>query len=302
MEGSEDIHMPKVVGVRFKSAGKIYYFDPQEYQDLTVGEWVVVETSRGDEMGRVVISPCEIDEEEITGQLKPVKRRATPADRLSKQRYEHKEAEALQKCREKVAEYGLPMKVVGAEYNFDGSRLVFFFTSDTRVDFRDLVRELAKIFHTRIELRQVGVRDEARLIGGLGRCGYPLCCSTWLCELTPVSIKMAKQQDLPLSPMEISGLCGRLLCCLAYENDLYVEVKARLPKVGTQIETPHGPGKVMGVNVLKESVTVELENGVAIEISAEELREMQERRKRSSRGDSDSRRRRRGKSKRRKST
>ena len=268
--------MPKVVGIRFKPVGKVYYFDPRCYPELTIGERVIVETSRGTEMGRVVTGPCEVDEKDVPGRLKPIKRRATPADLLSGQRYACKEEEALQRCREKVAEFGLPMKLVGAEYNFDGSRLAFFFTSETRVDFRELVRDLAKMFHTRIELRQVGVRDEARLIGGLGHCGYPLCCSSWLCELNPVSIKMAKQQDLPLSPMEISGLCGRLLCCLAYENDLYAEVKSRLPKVGKQIATPHGLGEVAGVNVLTESVTVELESGVNIELSLKELQAFEE--------------------------
>jgi len=187
------------------------------------------------------------------------------------QNFSDREEQALEKCRQKIAEYGLPMKVIKAEFNFDGSRLVFYFTAEKRVDFRKLVKELAKTFRSRIELKQVGVRDEAKLIGDLGRCGRPLCCASHLCEFNPVSIKMAKQQDLPLSPMEISGICGRLLCCLAYENDYYAEVKKRLPKVGDVVVTSHGAGKVTGINVLKETLSVELDSEATIEITAEEL-------------------------------
>ncbi len=263
--------MPKVVGIRFKPVSKIYYFDPHGFEDLEAGDYVVVETARGREVGRVSTVPSEISDEEVVGQLKPVVRRATAWDLVQMQTFRDREQEALARCREKVAEYNLPMKMVKAEYSFDGSRLVFYFTAEKRVDFRLLVRDLAKIFRTRIELRQIGVRDEAKLLGGLGPCGRPLCCSSYLCEFSPVSIKMAKQQDLPLSPMEISGLCGRLLCCLAYENDHYCETKQKLPKVGEMIVTQHGRGKVVGLNVLKEAVEVELESEVTVEVAVSEV-------------------------------
>ncbi len=264
--------MPKVVGIRFRPVSKIYYFDPTGFEDLEVGDYVIVETSRGSEAGQVVIAPKGVAEEEVVGSLKPIIRRAQAWDLLQMQTFQDREEEALAKCREKVAQYGLPMKVVKAEYSFDGSRLVFFFTSEKRIDFRALVRDLAKTFRTRIELHQIGVRDEAKLIGGLGRCGQSLCCATHLGEFNPVSIKMAKQQNLSLSPMEISGLCGRLLCCLAYENEYYCQVRERLPKIGEKVVTHHGSGKVTGVNVLKETVDVQLESEVTIEIPASEVR------------------------------
>jgi cell fate regulator YaaT (PSP1 superfamily) len=264
--------MPKVVGVRFREAGRIYYFAPNGFEDLEVGSYVVVDTARGEDIGQVVIAPKHVSGDEVVGQLKGILRRAEPWDLLQMQHFRDREEQALEKCRQKIAEYGLPMKVIKAEYNFDGSRLVFYFTAEKRVDFRKLVRELAKTFRSRIELKQVGVRDEAKLMGALGCCGRPLCCATFLCEFDPVSIKMAKQQDLPLSPMEISGICGRLLCCLAYENDYYVEVKEKLPKVGEVVVTPLGPGKVIGINVLKETLSVELESEVTTEVSAEELK------------------------------
>jgi cell fate regulator YaaT (PSP1 superfamily) len=186
--------------------------------------------------------------------------------------YQYKEQDALTRCQQKVQDHDLPMKVVRAEYNYDGSRVLFFFTAEKRVDFRKLVRDLARSFRARVELRQVGVRDEAKLIGGIGKCGRLLCCVTWLTEFSPVSIKMAKQQDLPLSPMEISGLCGRLLCCLSYERDYYLEMKKNLPKRGEVIDTPHGRGKVTDINVIKESVQVELESQVTVEVSGQDLR------------------------------
>ena len=260
-----------VVGVRFRRASKVYFFAPGPLTDLVPGDDVIVETSRGRELGRVVIGAHEAATEEIVGDLKPVERRASPLDRLQALRYQRREPLALQKCREMAARHGLPMKVVGAEYSYDGTRLVFSFTAEKRVDFRELVRELAKTFRARIELRQIGVRDEAKLIGGIGTCGRELCCRTWLAEFNPVSIKMAKQQDLPLSPMEISGLCGRLLCCLAYENSHYVEARARLPKMGESVTTKDGPGKVVGVNTLKETVHVQLESEAVVEVSAGDL-------------------------------
>lgn len=264
--------MPKVAGVRFREAGKIYYFEPNGFEDLEVGDYVVVDTARGEDIGQVVVAPRQVTDDEVVGQLKGVLRRAEPWDLLQMQQFRDREEQALEKCRQKIAEYGLPMKVIKAEYNFDGSRLVFYFTAENRVDFRKLVRELAKTFRSRIELKQVGVRDEAKLVGDLGRCGRPLCCASFLCEFNPVSIKMAKQQELPLSPMEISGICGRLLCCLAYENDYYAEVKKRLPKVGDVVVTPYGSGKVTGINVLKETLSVELDSEATVEITAEELK------------------------------
>lgn len=257
--------MPLVVGVRFKPATKIYYFDPVDL-DLHKGDYVVVETARARELGVVVIPPKEVPQEEIVGQLKPVMRKATALDLVNAQHYASQEEEALQKAREKAAEYALPIELIRAEYNFDGSHLTFFFTSEQRVDFRALVRDLAQIFHTHIELRQIGVRDEAKLIQGIGPCGRLLCCTTHLCDFIPVSIKMAKQQGLPLSPTEISGICGRLLCCLTYENEFYEEAQQKMPKIGKIVSTPDGVGKVTGYNVLKETVQVELESGTVIEV------------------------------------
>lgn len=267
--------MPKVVGVRFGPATKIYSFDPGEFDDLQAGDYVIVETVRGRELGRVVQPPHEVPEGEIVGKLKPVVRKAEPWDLLLAESFAAKEKEALEICKAKVAEHQLPMKLVRAEYNFDGSHLTFYFTAEHRVDFRALVRDLAKTFKTRIELRQIGVRDEAKLMGGLGPCGRPLCCSTWLCEFAPTSIKMAKQQDLPLNPSEISGICGRLLCCLSYEHNFYAEVKARLPKVGSTITTPEGPGKVISHNVLAGTVRVQLPSEAIIEFRPEGLEDLE---------------------------
>lgn len=281
--------MPTVVGVRFRPATKVYYFDPGDFLDLKAGEYVVVDTARGRELGTVVIPPREVPPEEVVGQLKKVVRRATSWDAAQATYYRAREEEALARCREKVEEHKLPMKLISAEYSYDGSRLVFYFTAEKRVDFRTLVRDLARIFKNRIELRQVGVRDEAKLLGGLGLCGRELCCCTWLAEFNPVSIRMAKQQDMPLNPADISGICGRLLCCLAYENDLYGEVKERLPKLKTIIETPHGPGQVVGINVLKETVSVQLESEAIVEVRPTELREPEKapRRRRRGRGQRD---------------
>lgn len=262
--------MPLVIGVRFHPATKIYFFDAGGFEDMTAGEEVVVETARGEEVGRAIVAPHEVTDAEIVSRLRPIVRRASPVDLTQMAFYRNKEQEALAKCRDKVREHNLPMKLVRAEYSYNGRHLVFFFTSEKRVDFRDLVQELARTFKARIELRQVGVRDEAKLLGGIGKCGLTLCCSTWLADFHPVSIKMAKQQDLPLSPMEISGVCGRLLCCLAYEEDHYAETKKRLPRRGDVIDTPRGKGRVVGVNAVKESVQVELESGVVFEHTGEE--------------------------------
>lgn len=257
--------MPVVVGVRFKPATKTYYFDPAGLE-LCKGDYVVVETTRARELGVVVIPPREVPPEKIVGQLKPVLRKATAIDLVNAQHYASQQEEVLQKAREKAAEYGLPIKLIRAEYNFDGSHLTFYFTSEQRVDFRALVRDLAQIFHTHIELRQIGVRDEAKLIQGIGPCGRLLCCTTHLCDFIPVSIKMAKLQSLPLSPTEISGMCGRLLCCLTYENDYYEEALQKMPKIGEIVSTPNGTGKITGYNVLKETVQVELGSGTVIEV------------------------------------
>jgi cell fate regulator YaaT (PSP1 superfamily) len=263
--------MPLVVGVRFNPAGKVYYFDPTGFEDLKPGEYVVVETARGEEAGKVVIAPHQVSDEEIVKRLKGITRRASALDLTQMAFYQYREQEALVRCQQKVQEHDLPMKIIRAEYNYDGSRLVFFFAAEKRIDFRRLVQDLARSFRARIELRQIGVRDEAKLMGGIGRCGLALCCSTWLTDFKPVSIKMAKLQDLPLSPMDISGVCGRLLCCLAYESDHYAAVKDTLPKRGKVIDTPHGRGTVTQVDAIKESVVVELENEAIVELSQEEL-------------------------------
>jgi cell fate regulator YaaT (PSP1 superfamily) len=264
--------MPKIVGIRFKPVSKIYYFDPAGFEDLKAGDYVIVETTRGREAGEVAIAPKEVPADEVVGKLKGIVRQAEPWDLVQMEHYRCLEPKALEVGREKVAEYGLPMKLVKAEYNFDGSLLVFYFIAEKRVDFRDLARDLARTFNAKIELKQVGVRDKAKLIGGLGRCGRPLCCISFLSEFSPVSIKMAKQQDLPLSPTEISGPCGRLLCCLTYENEYYTEVKKKLPRVGERVNTPYGPGKVDGINVLKETVNVKLESEATVELPAKDIK------------------------------
>ncbi len=270
--------MTLIVGVRFKPATKIYYFDPRGVEDLQEGAYVVVETSRARELARVVIPPKEVPQQEIVGQLKPVLRTATSVDLANAEYHARREQQALEECQEKVVEYGLPIKVIRAEYNYDGSHLVFFFTSEQRVDFRALVRDLARVFRTRIELRQIGVRDEAKLVDGVGPCGRELCCTTHLCEFIPVSIKMAKQQNLPLSPMEISGMCGRLLCCLTYEDEYYREAKQKMPRAGEIVRTADGVGKVTGYNVLKETVQVELESGIVVEVPLAGIRPQDTRR------------------------
>jgi cell fate regulator YaaT (PSP1 superfamily) len=268
--------MPQVVGVKFRTS-KVYYFGPGDIAGLQAGDFVIVETARGQEAGKIAFPPREVAEEDIPGSLKSILRVATAVDLTQMERYQQREKQALYRCREKVEEFGLPMKVIRAEYNFDGTHLTFYFAADKRVDFRTLVKSLAHQFKTRIELRQVGVRDEVKLVGGYGLCGRPHCCSTWLSEFRPISIRMAKQQNLPLSPMEISGTCGRLLCCLAYENDHYCEVKSSLPRVGQMVSTPQGEGKVIGVNVIKEAVTVQLGGDATVTVTQDELAAERER-------------------------
>lgn len=268
--------MPIVVGIRFKDSGKTYHFDPLEVP-LDLGDWAIVETVRGPELGRVATLANEITQDQVIGELKPVLRRATDEDLQSLLHLQQYEPEALQICGDKIAEHQLPMELIKAEYNFDGSRLTFFFTADKRVDFRALVRDLARTFRTRIELRQVGPRDEAKLLGGIGPCGRLLCCSTFLPDFARVSIKMAKDQDLPLNPAKISGVCGRLLCCLSYEHEQYLEIKAELPQRGDWVQTPEGPGEVIAVNVVKENVTVQLGDGNTIDCTAKQISDVRKR-------------------------
>jgi len=254
-----------IAGIRFRPAGRIYYFDPQG-QTYATGQYVIVETVRGTEAGRVVIAAKKLAESDLTDPLKPVLRLANEDELRTMLSYKSKEKDALVQCARHVAQHNLPMKLVEAEYTFDGSRLTFYFTADERVDFRALVRDLAATFRTRIELRQIGARDQAKLQGGVGMCGKTLCCSSWITDFGVVSIKMAKEQDLPLNPSKISGVCGRLLCCLSYENDNYVQAKQVMPQVGTMLNTPSGPGKVVSLNVPKEYVEVMLESGVTIQV------------------------------------
>ncbi len=262
--------MADIVGVRFKRAGKIYYFDPAGIE-LEVGDYVVVKTTRGQEMGRVIIAPGQVVSGEVNRELKPVVRKAEPEDMEQAEELEAKEAKALAECAKLITKYRLPMKLLSAEYSLDGSRLTFFFSATERVDFRELVRELNSRFRLRVELRQLGPRDEAKVVGGFGRCGRPLCCANFLSEFSPVSIRMAKDQDLPLNPMKISGVCGRLLCCLAYESGQYQSMKKQMPKVGQQVSTAMGPARVVGGNPLKETVLVEIEGQANAELPLSEI-------------------------------
>lgn len=253
--------MIKVVGIRFQRAGKIYYFDPLDY-DLETAMHVIVETARGIEMGTVLIPPKEVDDDEVVQPLKPVIRIATDDDEKVIEKNKEKEAEAYVICKEKIAKHGLDMKLVAAEYTFDNNKLLFYFTADGRIDFRELVKDLASVFRTRIELRQIGVRDETKMLGGIGICGRELCCRSYLTDFVPVSIKMAKEQNLSLNPTKISGVCGRLMCCLKNEQETYEYLNSRLPSVGDSVITPTGMhGEVSGVNVLRQLVKVVVDNG-----------------------------------------
>ncbi|WP_186673310.1 stage 0 sporulation family protein [Sporosarcina sp. BP05] len=267
--------MYKVVGVRFKKAGKIYYFDPLEYA-LDEGDYVIVETARGIEYGKVTGRVREVGENDVVLPLKKIIRPAQTED-LEKVEENRLEAErAFSTGVEKIIEHALEMKLVDVEYTFDRNKIVFYFTAEGRVDFRNLVKDLASIFRTRIELRQIGVRDEAKMLGGIGPCGRMLCCSTFLGDFEPVSIKMAKDQNLSLNPSKISGLCGRLMCCLKYENDDYEEAKALMPDVGTRVQTPEGPGKVVGLNLLERLLQVSIaEQDLVLEYTLEEIMELQ---------------------------
>jgi cell fate regulator YaaT (PSP1 superfamily) len=259
------------VGVRFKKAGKIYYFDPNGLQ-IENEDFVIVETVRGVEFGKVVIHKKQVGENDIVLPLKKVLRVADAKDRLIVDENHHAAKEAYEVCQHKVTEHRLDMKLVDVEYTFDRNKVIFYFTADGRVDFRELVKDLAAIFKTRIELRQIGVRDEAKMLGGIGPCGRMLCCSTFLGDFEPVSIKMAKDQNLSLNPTKISGLCGRLMCCLKYENDEYESAKEQLPDIGESIGTPIGTGKVVGLNILERVLQVELsEKDRVVEFTWEEL-------------------------------
>lgn len=263
--------MPVVVGIQFKPVTKLYHFSPGELLGLAPNEYVIVDTAKGQEVAQVIQPPHQIDDSEIVGEMKSVVRRANPWDLVQKDQWEHKEREALAISRTKARESNLDIKIVRCEYSYNGGRLLIYFSSESRVDFRDLVRELARVFRTRIEMRQIGVRDEAKLLDGVGKCGRQLCCTSWLREFTPVSIRMAKNQQLPLNPDEISGVCGRLLCCLSYEDAYYKEQNKKMPKLGAEVVTPQGVGRVRHVHPLKESVTVMLENMVLSEFSVADL-------------------------------
>lgn len=249
--------MITVVGVRFKCAGKIYYFDPDDL-DVNLDDHVIVETARGIEFGHVVVGKKQVTEEEIVPPLKKVLRVATSEDYETHRNNKCKAQEAFTICLDKIEEHGLEMKLIDVEYTFDNNKVIFYFTADGRVDFRELVKDLASIFRTRIELRQIGVRDESKMIGGLGPCGRPICCITFLGEFEPVSIKMAKEQDLSLNPTKISGLCGRLMCCLKYEQDSYEKVLDKMPNIGTVVVTPLGKGTVVDTHTLMERIKVKI--------------------------------------------
>ena len=249
--------MAEIIGVRFKDAGKIYYFDPVG-EKFPLNELVVVETSRGVECGTVALENREVQDESVIKPLKKVVRRATREDRRRIEDNRAKEKRAYRICQEKIAKNGLEMKLVGVEYAFDNSKILFYFTADGRVDFRELVKDLASVFRTRIELRQIGVRDEAKMLGGLGICGRPFCCSSFLGEFQPVSIKMAKEQGLSLNPTKISGTCGRLMCCLKYEQPAYEELLRTTPKAGSTVNTPDGKGVVTEVSLLTGQLKVHL--------------------------------------------
>ena len=242
-----------VVGVRFKKAGKIYYFDP-ETTEYSYGQHVIVETSRGMEFGTVVIPNRDVNDDDIIPPLKPVTRLATDEDMEKNRQNKEKEKEAFEVCVEKIKKHGLEMRLIATELTFDNNKLIFYFTADGRIDFRDLVKDLASVYRTRIELRQIGVRDEAKYINGIGICGRTLCCATFLGDFHPVSIKMAKDQGLSLNPSKISGACGRLMCCLKYEQNAYEDLLKGLPKEGDIIDTPEGQGEVLSVNVLKQVI------------------------------------------------
>ena len=249
--------MTWVIGVRFKEVGKVYYFDP-DGADLKIGDRVIVETSRGVECGMVAMENRQLSDSRVTTPLKKMIRKATEADLKKVEENHKKEKRAFAVCEQKIKQHKLDMKLVNVEYTFDNNKILFYFTADGRVDFRELVKDLAFVFKTRIELRQIGVRDEAKMLGGLGICGRPFCCNTFLGEFQPVSIKMAKEQGMSLNPVKISGTCGRLMCCLKYEQDVYTSLLKTTPKIGAIVDTPDGKGNVIDVNLLTGVLTVSM--------------------------------------------
>lgn len=279
--------MTRVIGVRFRPAGKIYFFSPGKY-DVKTGDKVIVETARGVEFGSVVLGLKEVEDDKITQPLKSVIRIATQDDIRKEEKNREKEKEAFNICLEKIRKHGLEMKLIDAEYTFDNNKVLFYFTADGRIDFRELVKDLASVFRTRIELRQIGVRDETKIRGGIGICGRPLCCHTYLTEFAPVSIKMAKEQNLSLNPSKISGVCGRLMCCLTNEEETYEELNSHLPSNGDHVTTPDGlKGDVQSVNVLRQLVkvivTLENDEKEIREYKAKELRFRSRRKKKDTR-------------------
>lgn len=267
--------MTKVIGVRFRQAGKIYFFAPGKYEDIETGQHVIVETARGVEYGHVVLGIREVEDKKVIQPLKAVIRIATPEDDEREARNRRKEKEAFQICLEKIAKHKLEMKLIKVEYTFDNNKVLFYFTADGRIDFRELVKDLASVFKTRIELRQIGVRDEAKIMGGIGVCGRPLCCATYMPEFVPVSIKMAKEQNLSLNPTKISGVCGRLMCCLKNEEETYEYLNSRLPAVNDTVTTEDGlKGEVHSVNVLRQTVKVVVEVGDEKEIREYDVKQL----------------------------
>ena len=270
--------MPTVVGIRFKKACKIYYFDPAE-SGVAKGDHAIVETARGVEYGEVVIGPREVDESSIVPPLTPVMRKATAEDDVKLAENKIREKEAFNICLRKIKNHDLPMRLIDVEFTFDVNKIIFYFTADGRIDFRELVKDLASVFRTRIELRQIGVRDEAKMLGGIGSCGRPLCCATFLGDFEPVSIRMAKDQSLSLNPTKISGICGRLMCCLKYENHMYCKgcgngnkrERVEIPKMGALVVTPLGKGKVVGNNRGQHTASVKLAPDNIIQVEWDEI-------------------------------
>lgn len=266
--------MTKIIGVRFRTAGKVYYFDPKN-MEIKRGQHVIVETARGTEYGHVVVGTKEVSREEVVQPLKPVLRIATAEDDEHAKRNREKEREAMAICQKKILKHNLDMKLIDAEYTFDNNKILFYFTADGRIDFRELVKDLAVVFKMRIELRQIGVRDETKILGGVGICGRPLCCHTYLSEFAPVSIKMAKEQNLSLNPTKISGVCGRLMCCLKNEEDTYEYLNSKLPNIGESVTTIDGVrGEVQSVNVLRQKVKVLIDAGDEKELREYDVREL----------------------------
>ena len=269
--------MTKVIGIRFRKAGKVYYFSPGE-NEIKTGDHVIVETARGVEYGYVVLGTHEVDDKKVIQPLKCVIRMATPADEETERRNKEKEKEAFKVCVEKIKKHNLSMKLIDTEYTFDNNKVLFYFTADGRIDFRELVKDLASVFKTRIELRQIGVRDETKIVGGIGICGRPLCCASYLSEFIPVSIKMAKEQNLFLNPSKISGICGRLLCCLSYEQENYDIFHSSCPRLGKRYQTNKGPMKVLRANMFRNSVALLTDTNEELELTLDEWQALDPRR------------------------